>query len=182
MVGTVGGSARMAGLEFRGSSRLCANAELPRISRAQEANGTGSVAQTIFHVRIGDSWRMSPTNRERLRSMRNGDYGPPAGPILSSLSVAQAIRLTAPLLKRTSAQLIGQVDHGNGPLRVGHGDLLVDEGVVEAGGGGFLVGSGKKPPGGARPVDCPEAHRTRFAGGVHVASGEPCPMCLGAIY
>ena len=54
--------------------------------------------------------------------------------------VAPAIQLAAPLLKRLRAQLIGQVDHGNRPLRREHGDLLVDERVVEAGGGGFLVG------------------------------------------
>src|ERR1035437_3284371 len=73
----------------------------------------------------------APTVREGLRRA-------PDQPV--RVLVAPAIQLTVPLLKRLGSQLIRQVDHGNRPLRVGHADLLVDERVVEAGGGSFLVG------------------------------------------
>ena len=48
---------------------------------------------------------------------------------------------------------------------------VVDIGVLGRA-AAFLVGGGEKHPGGARPVDCPETHGTRLAGGVHVASVE----------
>src|ERR1035437_4577016 len=46
MVGTVSGPARISGSGFSRFSGLCAYAKFPRISRAQETHGAGSIART----------------------------------------------------------------------------------------------------------------------------------------
>src|SRR5689334_23125630 len=52
---------------------------------------------------------------------------------------------------------------------MGDGEFAVDEGVVEARGGGVGGSGGVENFGWARPIDGAEAHRTGFAGGEKLA-------------
>ena len=69
---------------------------------------------------------------------------------------------------------LGQGHGGGGQTAVGgvEGQFAIDEGIVEAGLGGIVLGGGIVEVVEPRPVDCAETHGARLARGVDVAARE----------
>lgn len=51
-------------------------------------------------------------------------------------------------------------------------ELFINEGVIEPGAGGIGSGGSVKDAGGARPIDCTQAHGAGFAGAIEITTGE----------
>ena len=77
-----------------------------------------------------------------------------------------------PSLKRHGGEFRVVLLGGNGALRMGFANLLIDKSVVEAGVSSNFARSAIVDTVGTRPINRPEAHRTGFAAGVELATGK----------
>ena len=91
--------------------------------------------------------------------------------VFGAISVLDLIRLVAPRVEAGHGFVGEQAVHGQGALRRwASATSLIQEGVVEAGGGCVRGGVAIEDGVAARPVERGEAHRAGFAAGVDVAA------------
>jgi hypothetical protein len=83
------------------------------------------------------------------------------------------VRFLDPLLEGALGIVIGHLDHGNAPRGRRHGDLAVDEGIVEARGAGVSLGRGEEDVRGPGPEQGAQTHGARLARCVNITAGQP---------
>src|SRR6266403_2825042 len=87
-------------------------------------------------------------------------------------SITDLAGILLPRSKCRQCFLAHHVNHGNLTLRVRLGDFRVDSGIIKADFGSVCCEIAKVNLANPGPVDCAQAHRARFAGGVEITAPE----------